>query len=114
MTTKTAAVTSTEYESIITSIFDSIKVFARPIKDKPDLFVSYKEFQGAVSMYASLKGKAFGPKEVSMVYRKGVDMGLWNCSKPDNNNESALFLHVDKDSIQHDENTALEVIAQLS
>lgn len=115
MTTKTnTSVTSTEYETIINSIFDSIKVFARPIKDKPDLFVSYKEFQGAVSMYASLKGKAFGPKEVSMVYRKGVDMGLWNASRPDDNNESALFLHVDKDSVQHDEDAALEVIFQLS
>jgi hypothetical protein len=115
MATKTnTTVTSTEYETIINSIFDSIKVFARPIKDKSDLFISYKEFQGAVSMYASLKGKAFGPKEVSMVYRKGVDMGLWNASRPDLYNESALFLHVDKESIQHDEDAAMEVISQLS
>ena len=116
-TNKSAAVTSTtaiEYENIINAIFDSIKVFARPIAGKADLIVSYKEFQGSVCMYASLKGKVFGPKEVSMVYRKGVNMGLWNASRPDDNNESALFLHVDGDNPQQDEDAALEVIFGLS
>ena len=116
-TNKSAAVNSTnvvEYEAIINAIFDNIVVFARPITGKSDLIVSYKEFQGAVSMYASLKGKAFGPKETSMVYRKGVNMGLWNASRPDDNNESALFLHVDGDNPQQDEDAALEVIFGLS
>ena len=65
-----------------------------PKTNNGDFILNWQEFQAASKMYVRLAlNKDVDNQKVSALYKAGKERGLWDCTKPNPDNQSAIFIH---------------------